>query len=191
MLLEERKYRERLLSQCQCVPFTLRSYYGEEVKKSSLLHLIVIPQTKLCSPIDLDCVEKALIWIWSLWWFLGIIWVLRENSSIYFYFSYQDMFNWFIAAIRICEHVLLKRDSMRKLSLVRGRRISEANRGMTRSGRWWGFQVESLLKMGRRRVPLFIHPIQSLQDVPEMLNYLSPNLELYGNLRQGGVCVSI
>ena len=99
--------------------------------------------------------------------------------------------NWFIAAIRICEHVLLKRDSMRKLSLVRGRRISEANRGMTRSGRWWGFQVESLLKVGRRRVPLFIHPIQSLQDVPEMLNYLSPNLELYVNLRQGGVCVSI
>ena len=57
--LEERKYRERLLSQCQCVPFTLRSYYGEEVKRSSLLHLIVIPQTKLCSPIDLDCVEKV------------------------------------------------------------------------------------------------------------------------------------
>ena len=28
-----RKYRERVLSQCNCSPFYLRSYYGTEVKR--------------------------------------------------------------------------------------------------------------------------------------------------------------
>ena len=124
-----------------------------------------------------------------LWWFLGIIWALREKfGSIYF--SHQDIdlsqqseyastFYW--RDIQFENFVTKGEGGFRKR--IVGWRLT------TGSGRWWGFQVESLLKVGRRRVPFFIHPIQSLEDVQEMLNHLSPNLELYGNLRQGGVCV--
>ena len=36
-----RKYRERVLSQCNCSPFYLRSYYGDQVRKDSYKSLSI------------------------------------------------------------------------------------------------------------------------------------------------------
>ena len=55
---QSRTYRERVLSHCKCSPFSLRSYYGEEViLMITRYHFIIIHQTELCSPSELDCVD--------------------------------------------------------------------------------------------------------------------------------------
>ena len=55
---QSRTFRERVLSHCKCSPFSLRSYYGEEViLMITRYHFIFIHQTELCSPSELDCVD--------------------------------------------------------------------------------------------------------------------------------------
>ena len=55
---QSRTFRERVLSHCKCSPFSLRSYYGEEViLMITRYHFIFIYQTELCSPSELDCVD--------------------------------------------------------------------------------------------------------------------------------------
>ena len=43
-----RKYRERVLSQCICSPFYLRSYYGEDVSSSNNAFIIFIIMMFIC-----------------------------------------------------------------------------------------------------------------------------------------------